>query len=276
VLAVPMSRQRVKPAEVRSVIGDDLREPVPVTDMMAEVSRKWDTYYILPAGASYVGDPEVLGFWRGLLGQSVIQLADLDAVCETIALTVGLGEDAISLDDGLAAVSQLIDPDTGIVVLAFQQSLGTWLLPDLVRSFRGAHPGVRFRLTQVHDEMHAPALDGGEADLEIGTMRRRDPALRVRQLAVEPLRLALPRDHKLAGRERIDLAEFRGNLGEESVEFGEFGDIGFYGEGVGADGFDCRVESFLIATGDGDFRALVVKLFCGCQAYAAVTASNDC
>jgi hypothetical protein len=97
-----MAYPRVKPAEVRSVIGDDLREPVPVTDMMAEVSRKWDTYYILPAGASYVGDPEVLGFWRGLLGQSVIQLADLDAVCETIALTVGLGEDAISLDDGLA------------------------------------------------------------------------------------------------------------------------------------------------------------------------------
>jgi LysR family transcriptional regulator, transcription activator of glutamate synthase operon len=111
------------------------------------------------------------------------------------------------LDDGIAAVNQLIDPDTGTVALAFQQSLGTWLLPDLVRSFRGAHPGVRFRLTQVHDEMHAPALDGGDADLEIGTMRRRDPALRVRQLAVEPLRLALPRDHELAGQERIDLAE---------------------------------------------------------------------
>jgi len=31
----------------------------------------------------------------------VIELADLDAVCETIALTVGLGEDAISLDEGL-------------------------------------------------------------------------------------------------------------------------------------------------------------------------------
>lgn len=97
-----MAYPRVKPAEVRAVIGDDLREPVPVTDMMAEVARKWDTYYILPAGASYVGDPEVLGFWRGLLGQSVIQLADTDAVCETIALTVGLGEDAINLDDGLA------------------------------------------------------------------------------------------------------------------------------------------------------------------------------
>ena len=56
------------------------------------------------------------------------------------------------LDDGIAAVSQLIDPDTGIVALAFQQSLGTWLVPDLARSFRTAHPGVRFRLTQSRDE----------------------------------------------------------------------------------------------------------------------------
>jgi LysR family transcriptional activator of glutamate synthase operon len=114
------------------------------------------------------------------------------------------------LDDGTAAVNQLIEPDTGMVALAFQQSLGTWLLPDLVRSFRAAHPGVRFRLTQVHDELNAPALDGGEADLEIGTLRRRDPGLRVRQLATEPLRLALPRDHELATRERIHLAEVSG------------------------------------------------------------------
>jgi hypothetical protein len=97
-----MAYPRVKPAEVRKVIGDGLQAQVPLTALMAEVTAKWDTYYILPAGASYVGDAQVLGFWRDLLGQNVIELADLDAVCETIALTVGLGEDAISLDDGLA------------------------------------------------------------------------------------------------------------------------------------------------------------------------------
>src|SRR5487761_1533311 len=72
------------------------------------------------------------------------------------------------LDDGIAAVNELIEPDTGTVALAFQHSLGTWLVPDLVRSFRAAHPHVRFRLTQVRDERHFPALAGGEADLEIG------------------------------------------------------------------------------------------------------------
>jgi len=102
VIGDEMAYPQVKPGEVRDVIGDELPQPLPVAGLMAEVTTKWDTYYILPAGASYVGDPQVLGFWRNLLGQNVIELADLDAVCETIALTVGLGEDAISLDDGLA------------------------------------------------------------------------------------------------------------------------------------------------------------------------------
>ena len=49
----------------------------------------------------------MLSFWRGLLGQNVIELADLGAVSETIALTVGLGEDAISLNDGLADLADV-------------------------------------------------------------------------------------------------------------------------------------------------------------------------
>ena len=110
------------------------------------------------------------------------------------------------LDDGVAAVNQLIEPDTGTVALAFQQSLGTWLVPALVRGFRTAHPHVTFQLTQVHDELQAAAIDGG-ADLEIGTRRGRSPAMRTRLIAIEPLRLALRSDHPRAGRGEIGLAE---------------------------------------------------------------------
>ena len=114
------------------------------------------------------------------------------------------------LDDGIAAVNQLIDPDTGVVALAFQQSLGTWLVPDLARSFRTAHPGVRFQLTQVRDQPNSAALDGGHADLELGTRRPQnqpDAELHTRLIALEPLRLALPREHPLAGHRRIQLTE---------------------------------------------------------------------
>jgi hypothetical protein len=73
----------------------------PVEEVVRELTRKYDVYYILPEGSSYVGNDEVLGAWRALLGQNVIQLDDLDAVCETIALTIGLAEDRIDLDAGL-------------------------------------------------------------------------------------------------------------------------------------------------------------------------------
>jgi hypothetical protein len=102
-----MAYDRVKPREVSAVIGDTLAEPVPLLAIAAEVTRCWDTYYILPEGASYVGDDEVLSFWRKLLGQNVIELADLDAVSETIALTIGLGEDTVDLDTGLADLADV-------------------------------------------------------------------------------------------------------------------------------------------------------------------------
>ena len=80
------------------------------------------------------------------------------------------------LDDGMAAASQLIEPGTGTVALAFQHPLGTWLVPDLVRTCRAAHPGARFQLTQVRDELQSATLDGGQADREIGTRPAARPA----------------------------------------------------------------------------------------------------
>jgi hypothetical protein len=102
-----MAYPKVKPREVSSVIGGELAEALPLRAMTAELTRRWDTYYILPEGAAYAGDGQVLGFWRTLLGQNVIELADLDAVCETIALTIGLGEDAIDLDAGIADLADV-------------------------------------------------------------------------------------------------------------------------------------------------------------------------
>jgi LysR family transcriptional activator of glutamate synthase operon len=114
------------------------------------------------------------------------------------------------LDDGIAAVSQLTDPGTGTVVLAFQQSLGTWLVPDLVRSFRAGYPGAGFRLIVVRDEVNSVALDGGNADLEIGSRRFPDVTVRTERLTLEPLRLAVPREHRLAEQQRVRLAEAAG------------------------------------------------------------------
>jgi hypothetical protein len=96
-----MAYPEVSRGEASGVIGDRLAENIALRAIVTELTRTWDTYYIQPEGASHAGDTTVLGFWRDLLGQNVIELADLDAVCETIALTIGLGESAIDLTDGL-------------------------------------------------------------------------------------------------------------------------------------------------------------------------------
>jgi hypothetical protein len=88
----------VQPEEVRRVIGDNLAEPIRTEAIVAELTQLYDVYFILPAGASYAGDQEILSYWRRLLGPNVIELDDLAAVSETIALTVGVGERAVSPD----------------------------------------------------------------------------------------------------------------------------------------------------------------------------------
>jgi hypothetical protein len=97
----------VKPREVKAWIGDELPQSVPIRNIVAQLTRRWDTYFILPEGAAHAGDGQVLSTWRALLGQNVIELADLDAVCETIALTIGLGEETIDLDEGVADLADV-------------------------------------------------------------------------------------------------------------------------------------------------------------------------
>ena len=78
------------------------------------------------------------------------------------------------LDDGLAALTELASPDSGTVSVAFQPSLGTWLVPDLVASFHARFPDVGFDLFQVRDDLAGPTLSGGGqfgADLEFTAVR---------------------------------------------------------------------------------------------------------
>ncbi len=102
-----MAYPGVHPGQVRAIIGDRIDEYIPTERIVAELTRRYDVYYILPAGASYAGDHTILDHWRDLLGQNVIELDDLNAVCETIALTIGLGEGTTDLNAGLADLADI-------------------------------------------------------------------------------------------------------------------------------------------------------------------------
>lgn len=127
-----MPYEKVKSKEIKQFLGYDT-ESISTEAVIAELQRTFDVYFIMPTAAGWGGDKEILARWRQLLGQNVIELDDLDAVCETIALTVGLGEESIDLDGGLADLVEVGSTATTTVgkALAPLQSRGTVVRTDL-------------------------------------------------------------------------------------------------------------------------------------------------
>ena len=112
-----------------------------------------------------------------------------------------------ALDDGLAAVEELLDPETGTVGIGFQPSLGTWLVPRVIASFRREHPQVQFRLEHSYDAPGSSLVADGRADLEFTARRPRDPEVRWAGLVKQQLCLAVPPGHRLADRAKVALQE---------------------------------------------------------------------
>ncbi|GAA1795292.1 MAG: LysR family transcriptional regulator [Actinobacteria bacterium] len=113
-------------------------------------------------------------------------------------------------DDGVAAIEQLLDPGSGIVTLGYPLSLGAWLVPDLVRAFRELHPRVRILLqrTSIGERGAISRLLATRSiDLELTTERVAGPGIQWRPVLIEPLYLAVPRNHRLAAAATIDLGE---------------------------------------------------------------------
>lgn len=90
----------VNKRHVEQHIGDGLEKNIPLRQIIAEVQRRYHFFFIFPRNASHGHDEDIQNFWRDLLGQNVIFLDDESAVSETIALTIGLTEEAINLATG--------------------------------------------------------------------------------------------------------------------------------------------------------------------------------
>ncbi|MGW4896284.1 LysR family transcriptional regulator [Kitasatospora sp. NPDC004240] len=111
------------------------------------------------------------------------------------------------LERGAEAVRAEADPATGRVAFGFLHTMGTDAVPALLRGFRAGHPQVRFQLVQDHVAAMLERLRAGELDLCLVSPLPDDPALVTRPLDEQRLYLAVPADHRLAGRRRIRLAE---------------------------------------------------------------------
>lgn len=100
----------VNQKHVKSVIGEDISESIPTDVIFKELSEKYNVYHIIPEeyGAScYVGDKEVADEWKKYVVENQIHLDSTAAIAETIALTIGLCEGTIDLEEGLEHLKEL-------------------------------------------------------------------------------------------------------------------------------------------------------------------------
>jgi DNA-binding transcriptional LysR family regulator len=99
-------------------------------------------------------------------------------------------------------------------VSAFQTAAHALVLPALA-DLAERHPGVRCEVGDAEAEEALPAVRIGDLDVAIAeeydhAPRPRDPVLEREELCRDPLLVALPAAHPLAGREEVDLAELAG------------------------------------------------------------------
>jgi hypothetical protein len=102
VIGDEMAYPMVKNVEVARVFGPGLSEDITLEQIIAEASKRYHLYFVIPGGASYGGDKHVLDFWNRHLGaQRVIHLDSPEDTSESIALTIGLNEGAIDMGQGV-------------------------------------------------------------------------------------------------------------------------------------------------------------------------------
>lgn len=128
-------------------------------------------------------------------------------------LVVAAARDLLARYEQLTTeLSARLDPDGGVVRLAFLDSMGTSLVPQILRAFHEHAPGVRVLLSQEPGHAILADLRTGAAELAV-TFPRPTGDFGWLPLHRERLVLAVPPTHRLRERKRVALSE----LAEEEL-----------------------------------------------------------
>ncbi|MEU7629861.1 LysR family transcriptional regulator [Nocardia sp. NPDC049220] len=104
-------------------------------------------------------------------------------------------------------VAENLDTDGGVVALGFLNNLGSRMVPEILRAYRGSHSDVKITLHQGGSEFLIDALREGTIDLCLTSPAPNSPEFATAQVGTEPLVLVVPPEHPLATRGQVALAE---------------------------------------------------------------------
>src|SRR5580693_284991 len=117
------------------------------------------------------------------------------------------------LEAAEAELSAIAGLRAGRLRMASFPTAGATLMPLAIATFRAEHPEIELTLAEGEPEEIAPMLRAGKFDLALlfefdEPAAAMDELTRV-ELLEDPMYLALPRDHRLAAKQRLRLADLR-------------------------------------------------------------------
>jgi len=85
-----MSWDNVSANKLKDLMGYPQGEDVTDVQLLEEAQRLYNVYHIHINETGYRDDPQVLGYWRKMLGERLIVLDDYNALCETISTLIAV------------------------------------------------------------------------------------------------------------------------------------------------------------------------------------------
>ncbi len=112
-----------------------------------------------------------------------------------------------AVDSATEAARSVARGEAGRLALGFVGSAMHGALPGVLRAHRRAFPKVQLVLTELPTAGQLEALQAGRIDVGVLRPPVREPGLAFETIHTEPLVVALPEDHALAGAEEITLGD---------------------------------------------------------------------
>ena len=112
-------------------------------------------------------------------------------------------------DVAVEAVHMVAHGIAGTLTLGFIDSAALGIVPPLIRAFTARYPNVKLRLRELGTQQQLKAIEAGDIDVGIVRGPIWNDGRVGQRLATEPLLVALPAQHRLAGAASVKLGDLR-------------------------------------------------------------------
>ncbi len=173
---------------------------------------------------SFSAAAEALSYTQSAVSQQIAALeaqtgmALLERLPRGVRLT-GAGRTLVEHAEGILAQLEAAEEELaalaglrgGQLRMASFPTAGAALMPVAIAAFRDSYPEVELTLAEGEPQEIAPRLRAGEFDLALlFEFGRAEEDLKRVELLEDPMHLALPRGHRLAGKRTLRLGDLRG------------------------------------------------------------------